>query len=159
MTAESIVEALAGRFDRWRWSPGLTPSAVGESLGVTIEPGEALFCGEIVQQAVITVDMQPQPVRMRWDRSGELIIAELRAPTAAPSWEFVIDALGAPDVVLEHGRGPYPGSDQRCHLGRGLTVFDGAGLGYQAVWLYPPMTAEEYPSRTGAFEPVHRPRR
>jgi hypothetical protein len=75
-----------------------------------------------------------------------------------PSWPEVVDALGPPDVILDHGRGPHPGADQRCHFERGLTVFDGAGLGYQAVWLYPPMSATAYPELTGALETPQRGR-
>ena len=158
MTAEALVEALAGRYDQWWWGPGLDPATVGAALGVEFTPGQAQLAGRPLRQAVIGVAAQPYPVRFRWELDGELALVELGAPPAEPSWPAVIEALGDPDVIFEHGRGPVPGSDQRCHFDRGLTVFDGAGLGYQAVWLYPPMTADDYPERTGAFEPIQRMR-
>jgi hypothetical protein len=158
MSVESLVEALEGRFDRWWWSAGLTPEVVGAALKAELTTGRAQLRGHPLQQTVVTTAAQPYPVRFRWELDGELALVELSAPTATPSWPFVIEALGEPDVILEHGRGPVPGGDQRCHFERGLTVFDGAGLGYQAVWLYPPMPADEYPERTGAFEPIQRMR-
>jgi hypothetical protein len=158
MTVAALVDALAGRFDRWWWSAGLTPEVVGAALGAELTTGSAQLRGHPLQQTVVKVADQPYPVRFRWEVDGELALVELSAPNAAPSWGSVIEALGEPDAILGHGRGPMPGSDQRCHLDRGLTVFDSAGLGYQAVWLYPPMTADEYPERTGAFEPTQRMR-
>lgn len=158
MTVESLVAAVDGRYDEWWWSAGLAPDVVGAALGVQITTGPARLCGRALLQAVVTVEQQPYPVRVRWEPDGELALVELSAPPATPSWRAVIEALGEPDVIFEHGRGPVPGSDQRCHFDRGLTVFDGAGLGYQAVWLYPPMPADEYPERTGALEPIQRMR-
>ena len=158
MTVGALVAALEGRYDQWWWSSGLAPDVVGAALGVEITTGSARLGGRPLVQAMVTVGTQPYPVRVRWEPDGELALVELSTPPATPSWPAVIDALGTPDVVIEHGRGPLPGSDQRCHLDRGLTVFDGAGLGYQAVWLYPPMPADDYPERTGAFEPTQRMR-
>jgi hypothetical protein len=139
--------------------PGLTPEAVGAALGVHVATGPARLQGHDLQQAVIPVPSQPHPVLCRWDLDGELALVELAQPPAEPSWASVLEALGPPGAIVAPGSGPFPGSTQRCHLDRGLTVFDGAGLGYQAVWLYPPMTADEYPTRTGALEPVRRARR
>ena len=158
MSVASLVDALAGRYDQWWWGPGLDPDVVGAALGASITPGQAQLAGRPLRQMVIEVAAQPYPVRFRWELDGVLALVELSAPPAEPSWPAVIEALGDPDVIFEHGRGPLPGSDQRCHFDRGLTVFDGAGLGYQAVWLYPPMTADDYPERTGAFEPIQRMR-
>ena len=157
--ASALLDALAGRLDRWRWSPGLTPEVVGQALGVHLAPGPARLQGRDLMQTAVTVPGQPYPVRLRWEVDGELALAELSAPVATPSWPDVLAALGDPTVVLDPGPGPFPGSAQRCHLDRGLTIFDGAGLGYQAVWLYPPMPQAEYGTRTGAFEPVRRTRR
>ena len=153
-----LTEALAGRYDRWRWSPGLTPEVVGAALGVPLSPGPVRLAGRDLLGAVVTVPDQPYPVHLRWQRDGELALVELSQPPASPSWPAVVAALGEPDVVHPHGGGAYPGSEQRCHLDRGLTVFDGAGLGYQAVWLYPPTTPEEYGALTGAFETPTRSR-
>lgn len=158
MSVEALVEALAGRYDEWWWSPGLTPDVVGAALGAEITTGAARLGGRPLRQAVVTVAAQPHAVRFRWEPDGELALVELSAPPAVPSWPAVIDALGEPDMIFEHGRGPVPGGDQRCYFDRGLTVFDGAGLGYQAVWLYPPMPTDDYPERTGAFEPIQRMR-
>lgn len=159
MSTGALIEALQGRYDRWWWSPGLTPAAVAAALGLPFETGPARLQGHDLQQAVIGVPGQPQPVLWRWELDGELALVELAQPPAEPSWASVLAALGPPDTIVGPGSGPFPGSTQRCHLARGLTVFDGAGLGYQAVWLYPPMTADEYPTRTGALEPVRRARR
>lgn len=158
MTAEALREALAGRFDRWWWSPGLTAEVIGAALRLDITPGPGRLQGRDLAQAVVTVDTQPNPVRFRWEADGELALVELSQPRARPSWPLVLEALGNPDEELDPGAGPYPGSSQRCHLQRGLTVFDGAGLGIQAVWLYQPMGSQEYPRRTGALEPVRRMR-
>ena len=149
--ARLLAEALAGRYDRWRWSPGLTPELVGATLGVRLSPAPLRVAGRDVLGAVVTVADQPYPVHLRWERDGELALVELSQPPATPSWPAVIAALGEPDVVHPHGSGAYPGSEQRCHLDRGITVFDGAGLGYQAVWLYPPTTPDAYAASTGAF--------
>lgn len=149
--ARPLTEALAGRYDRWRWRPGLTPRVVGAALGVDLSPGPVRLAGRDLLGAVVIVPDQPYPVHLRWRTDGELALVELSQPPAAPSWPAVIAALGEPDVVHPHGSGAHPGSEQRCHLDRGLTVFDGAGLGYQAVWLYPPTTPDEYAVLTGAL--------
>jgi hypothetical protein len=159
MTASMIADVLAGHFDRWHWSPDSTVDDVALAVGCEVTTGAGRLGERLLDQAVVTVPAQPHPVRFRWEPHGALALAELAAPVALPSWPAVIDALGEPDLVIAHGRGPYPGADQRCHLDRGLTVFDGAGLGYQAVWLYPPMTAAEYPKLTGALETPRRGRR
>lgn len=159
MNVDALQQALAGRFDRWWWSSGLSPQVVGAALGIDVVTGPALLHGRALLQTVVRVHEQPFPVRLRWDQDGELAIAELSEPTADPSWDTVIAALGEPDEILAAGDGPFPGCEQRCHLTRGLTVFDGLGLGYQAVWLYPPTTADEYPAMTGAFERPQRARR
>ncbi len=159
MSTDAFVAALAGRFDRWWWSPGLTPTALGDALGVRLAPAPARVGGREALQTVVDVAGQPYPVRLRWAPDGELALVTLSEPVVDPSWEAVLTALGEPDVVYPHGRGPVPGGDQRCHLDRGLTVFDSGDLGYQAVWLYPPLSAEAYPEHTGAFEPIRRTRR
>jgi hypothetical protein len=157
--ATFLLEALAGRFDRWWWSPGLDPEAVGDAIRQELRPpGRVRHGGRERTQAVVELDSQPYPVRFRWELDGELALVELSEPAVDPSWPAVLAALGEPDVVFEHGRGPVPGGDQRCHLSRGLTVFDSGDLGFQAVWLYPPMPADEYPERTGAFDPIQRAR-
>lgn len=158
MSVDALVDALAGRFHRWWWSHGLSPDVVREALGVDLVTGPARLHGRALVQAVIRVDPQPYPVRLRWDETGELALAELSEPTADPSWDVVIECLGEPDGIIAAGSGPFPGSQQRCHLSRGLTVFDGSGLGYQAVWLYPPTTVGEYPLMTGALETPQRRR-
>lgn len=155
--AGALVDALAGRFDRWWWSPGLDPEVVGDAVRQELRPpGQVRHGGRERLQAVTDVAGQPWPVRFRWELDGELALVELSEPPADPSWPTVLAALGEPTVVLPRGRGPVPGGEQRCHLDRGITVFDSGGLGYQAVWLYPPMSAADYPERTGAFDPVHR---
>ncbi len=146
-----LLAALAGQYDRWRWSPGLSPDVVGEALGVALTPGPARLMGRDLLGAVTSIPTQPYPVRWHWQLDGRLELVQLSQPPAVPSWPEVIDKLGDPTVVHPHGSGVFPGSEQRCYLSRGLTVFDGAGLGYQAVWLYPPMTQEAYAERTGAF--------
>ena len=156
--ARSLLAALAGRFDQWWFSPGLTPAAIATAIGQDIAPGPVLHSGRQRLQAMVEVDAQPYPLRLRWEPDGELALVELSQPAVDPSWEAVLLALGAPDVIHEHGRGPVPGGDQRCHFDRGLTIFDSGGLGYQAVWLYPPVSADDYPERTGAFDPINRAR-
>lgn len=156
--AALLLAALTGRFDRWWWSTGLTPEVVGDILHTQLRPGPVRHGGRDRLQSVISVASQPYPVRLRWETDGELAIVELAQPDPDPSWPAVLAALGEPTMIVEHGRGPVPGGDQRCHLDRGLTVFDGGGLGYQAVWLYPPMSEQQYPERTGAFEPILRAR-
>ena len=156
--AGPLTEALAGRYDRWRWSSGLTPQVVADALGVALSPGPVRLAGRDLLGAVVTVPDQPSAVRLLWELDGELALVELSQPAASPSWPAVIAALGAPDVVHPHGRGAHPVSEQRCHLDRGLTVFDGAGLGYQAVWLYPPTSPDKYGAVTGAFETPTRSR-
>ena len=146
-----LLAALAGRYDQWRWSPGLSPDAVGAALGVALAPGPVRLVGRDLLGAVATVPTQPYAVRWHWTLDDELDLVQLSQPPATPSWPEVIAKLGDPTVVHPHGSGVFPGSEQRCYLDRGLTVFDGAGLGYQAVWLYPPMTQQEYAERTGAF--------
>jgi hypothetical protein len=154
-----LRDAIAGRFDRWWWAAGLDPEVVGDALGRELRPpGRVLHGGRERTQAVVEVDCQPYPVRFRWELDGELALVEIAEPAVDPSWPAVLAGLGEPDVVFEHGRGPVPGGDQRCHLARGLTVFDSGDLGIQAVWLYPPMPADEYPGRTGAFDPIQRAR-
>lgn len=158
MTAAALLAALQGRFDRWWWSPGLTPDVLGTAIGRDLSPAPVRPDGRPQLQTAIEVESQPYPVWLRWEMDGELALVQFSEPVVDPSWAAVLSELGDPDVIFEHGRGPVPGGDQRCHLDRGLTIFDSGGLGYQAVWLYPPMTAEEYPERTGAFEPIHRAR-
>lgn len=159
MTVEALTDALAGRFDRWYWSAGLTTDVVGHTLGIELTTGSTWLAGQEMQQTIVDTPEQLYPVRMRWTDDGELFLVEISRPNAHPSWPEMIDALGRPDVVFAFGGGPLPGSDQRCHLSRGLTVFDGGGLGYEAVWLYPPMTEDEYQTRTGAMETVRRRQR
>jgi hypothetical protein len=159
MTAAALGEVLAGRFDMWWWTPGLSPRSVGTVLGRTLAPGPGRLQGRDLQQVVVAVPGQPYPVRFRWETDGELALVELSQPAAQPSWPAVLAALGPPALVLAPGGGPFPGSTQLCHLERGLTVFDGEGLGIQAVWLYPATTSDEYAERTGALEPVRRMRR
>lgn len=146
-----LLAALAGQYDRWHWSPGLSPDVVSTALGVAVTPGPARLVGRDLLGAATTVPTQPYVVRWHWTLDGQLQLVQLSQPPAEPSWPEVIAKLGDPSVVHPHGSGVLPGSDQRCYLDRGLTVFDGAGLGYQAVWLYPPMTQQEYAGRTGAF--------
>lgn len=153
-----LLAALAGRIDRWWWSAGLTPEAVSAAVGQNLAPGPVLHSGRQRLQAMVEIELQPYPVRFRWESDGELALVELSQPLVDPSWATVLRALGEPDVIHEHGRGPVPGGDQRCHLDRGLTVFDSGGLGYQAAWLFPPMSAQDYPGRTGAFDPISRAR-
>jgi len=153
-----LLDALSGRYDRWHWSPGLTPKVVGAALGLPLAPGPTRLAGRELRSAVAVVAGQPYAVRLYWEPGGELALVELSQPPAVPSWPAVIEALGEPDVVHPHGSGAIPGSEQRCHFDRGLTVFDGARLGYQAVWLYPPMTEQEYTARTAAFDTPTRPR-
>lgn len=159
MSSDAFLAAMAGRFDSWWWSTGLSPEVIGGALGVQLQPAPVRFGGREALQAVVAVDSQPFPVRLRWTPDLELALVTLSEPAVDPSWDAVLTALGEPDVVYEHGRGPVPGGDQRCHLDRGLTVFDSGDLGYQAVWLYPPLAADDYPERTGAFEPIRRVRR
>lgn len=159
MSAESFLAAMAGRYDQWWWSSGLSPAVIGDALGVPLAPGPVRHAGREALQTVVTLDNQPYPVRLRWTPAGELDFVALSEPAVAPSWAAVLAGLGEPDIVYDHGRGPVPGGDQRCHFDRGLTVFDSGGLGYQAVWLYPPLTADDYPGHTGAFEPNRRMRR
>jgi hypothetical protein len=158
MSAELIAEALAGRFDRWRWSPGLSPEVIGATLDRPIVEAPVRHAGHDRSQAVVEVAAQPFPVRLRWDPDGELALVEFREPRPDLSWAAVLHSLGPPETTFEHGRGPIPGGDQLCYLSRGLTVFDSGGLGYQALWLYPPLTPEQYPGHTGAFESVQRMR-
>ncbi len=146
-----LVAALGGQYHRWHWSAGLSPDVVSKTIGVVLTPGRARLMGRELLSVVVNVATQPYAVRWHWSLDGELELVQLSQPPAAPSWPEVIEKLGEPSVVRPHGSGVFPGSEQRCHLDRGLTVFDGAGLGYQAVWLYPPMTQEEYAERTGAF--------
>ncbi|MCK0111699.1 hypothetical protein MWU75_06060 [Ornithinimicrobium sp. F0845] len=150
--------AMEGRFDCWQWSAGLTPEAVEPVLGGRISPEPGRLVGRDLLHAVITVPQQPHAVQFRWEADGELALVELSDPSAVPSWPAVIEALGSPDVIYPHGQGPWPGSEQRCHFDRGLTIFDGAGLGYQAVWLYPPTSPTDYGALTGAFETPTRAR-
>ena len=156
--AQSLLAALGGRFDQWWFSDGLTPDAVSAAVGQQLAPGPVLHSGHQRLQAVVEFAGQPYPVRLRWEPDGELALVELSQPDVDPSWDAVLAALGEPDVIYPHGRGPVPGGDQRCYFDRGLTIFDSAGLGYQAVWLYPPMSADDYPGRTGAFDPINRAR-
>lgn len=146
-----LLATLGGQYDRWRWSPGLSPDVVGGALGVALTPGPARLVGRDLLGAVATIPTQPYAIHWHWQLDGQLELVQLSQPPATPSWPEVIEKLGEPSVVHPHGSGVFPGSDQRCYLDRGLTVFDGAGLGYQAVWLYPPMTQDEYAERTGAF--------
>jgi hypothetical protein len=159
MSADAFLAAMAGRYDGWWWSTGMSPEVIGDALGVRLAPAPARFGGCEVLQTVVAVDSQPFPVRLRWTVDRELALVTLSEPAVDPSWDAVLTALGEPDVVYEHGRGPVPGGDQLCHLDRGLTVFDSGDLGYQAVWLYPPLAAGDYPGHTGAFEPIRRVRR
>lgn len=159
MSSDAFLAAMAGRYDRWWWSPGMSPAVIGEAVGARLAPAPVRLGGHEALQAIITVDSQPYPVRLRWTPDGELALVTLSEPAVDPSWDAVLTALGDPDVVYEHGRGPVPGGDQRCHFDRGLTVFDSGDLGYQAVWLYPPLVADDYSARTGAFEPIRRARR
>ncbi len=156
--ARSLLAAFAGRFDQWRYSAGLTPEAVSVAVGHDLAPGPVLHAGRRRLQALVEIAGQPYPLRLRWEPDGELALVELSQPAVDPSWEAVLLALGEPDIVYQHGRGPVPGGDQRCHFDRGLTIFDSGGLGYQAVWLFPPMSAEDYAERTGAFDPISRAR-
>jgi hypothetical protein len=159
MSTDAFLAAMAGRFDLWWWSSGMSPTALGDALGARLTPAPIRVGGREALQTVITVAGQPYPVRLRWTTDGELDLVALSEPAVDPSWEAVLNALGEPDIIHAHGRGPVPGGDQRCHLDRGLTVFDSGDLGYQAVWLYPPLSADEYPEHTGAFEPIRRARR
>ncbi|MEI2732158.1 MAG: hypothetical protein V9G08_09195 [Dermatophilaceae bacterium] len=156
---QALLDALAGRYERWHWSPGLTAEVVGAAIGIPLAPQPTHVGARTLHSTVAHIPTQPYAVRFRWDDDGELALVELAAPPATPDWATVLAALGDPDVVHPHGRGPLPGSDQLCFLTRGLTVFDGAGLGYQAVWLYPPTTAQEYAERTAAFQTPTRMRR
>lgn len=112
---------MAGRYDEWWWSSGLSPTALGDALGVQLQPGPVRHNGREALQTVITIDSQPYPVRLRWTADGELDLVALSEPAVAPSWAAGLTALGEPDIVYEHGRGPVPGGDQRCHFDRGLT--------------------------------------
>lgn len=155
----ALLDALAGRFDRWRWAPGLTPAVVAAATGEPMTPSPSQVGERYLSSVSVRLPAQPYPVRLRWSDDEELALVEIPGPVPDPDWPTVLAQLGEPDVVHPHGRGPFPGSDQRCHLTLGLTLFDGAGLGYQAVWLYPPMAAHEYAARTVAFQTPTRARR
>lgn len=150
MSVDALLEALDGRFDRWWWSPGLTPSTVAAALEVELIPRRVRVevNGHTSQQAFIKIPSHQNPVHFRWDLTGELVLVALRGASAKPSWDAVSTALGRPDAIFEHEWGVLPGSEQECYFRRGLTMF-GGGLGYQAVWLYSPMSdyfqlTEEY---------------
>ncbi|MEI2764386.1 MAG: hypothetical protein V9F82_01640 [Dermatophilaceae bacterium] len=155
----ALLDALAGRFDRWRWTAGLTAQVVAAATGIPMSPRPTRLGERTVGSVSVAIPPQPYAVRLRWEIDGELALVELSAPAADPDWPTVLAALGEPDLVHPPGRGPFPGSAQRCHLSRGVTVFDGAGLGYQAVWLYPPMSAQEYAARTAPWQTPTRVRR
>ena len=152
--------ALDGRLAAWHWSAGLSPEVVaGIVPGLEPEPGP--FRGREGCSGVAEVPAQREPVRFVWvvsaDGAAELELVEVRSPTLTPTTEEAIAELGPPSEVVPFGRGPFSGADQRVHLDRGLTVFDGFNHGIAAVWLYPPLAdLDEYLDRYGATENVRR---
>lgn len=155
----ALRSALDGRLAAWHWSPGLSPDVVCSVVpGLHPEPGP--FRGREGCSGAAEVPPHPEPVRFVWvttDGEAELELVEIRSPTLTPTPEDAIAELGQPADVVPFGRGPFSGADQRVHLDRGLTVFDGFDHGIAAVWLFPPLAdLDEYLDRYGATENVRR---
>jgi hypothetical protein len=145
-----LRDAIEGRVDRWRWTPGLDPATLADALGTEVAPGPILYAGILRQAGTLQVPGAPWPVWAAWDAAGELLVIEVLEPPAAPRAAEVIAAFGGPEARIGRGGGPHPSTEQLAYPSRGFTLFAWLEAAPAALWLYRPMDFDQYVVELGA---------